>query len=714
MLKLVLGGALVIVVVSLVLPEAWLVSVMLQPGGDWWLVGQNSDARQRAQEQGLLTVPIPGRVPGVVGGAPQRGVSTSGQLSIPADHLAAIQQAAQEAPCQLDWSILAGVGHQESGFGTNANTYVPHTGGIVGETQFSPDAWTKYGDGAPLGPATPLVDQYLATARYLCALGVTTDPTAALGHYSGCWPCGRTDAYPQQVLAFAASVSQAVTSSASSALQAVVDEARTWFGVPYLLGGRSRAAIDCSALVWQVFQTIGIDLPPLAQTQDDLTTPTSSPQPGELVFFQICCDRSSGVPNHVGIYAGNGRMIHAPEPGDVVREVSIDTPFWRQAYYGAGRGAHSRWRDSLMRALAWIQHSPPREVPNVLSQYVVVLERDAAGALVSAHVGVPLIDQYLSYLTAIGRAPTTISSYAYDLVLFCRWLATAEPVTDLEPALRSLSTAQVFAYVEHTCRSGTRSTQPAPATVYRRVVALAKFYDWAEAIGVIARNPVPRDRPRGPRGRHHFGRPASLRVPALLPRPAPTDEIAAFSATFRTWRDRALLALLVGAGLRLSEALGLRLVDLDWGGRQVFVRRGKGGRQRYAMAPDPAWAALKAYLDQERPALLTQEFPSEAAVFVVLHGPRRGQPLTAAGVQSLFRHHRRRAQTPNVTPHRLRHTCGTELHRAGLALEFLQEQLGHRRLESTRLYVHLSNERLRAAYAAIQPRLYRQASEETH
>jgi site-specific recombinase XerD len=348
----------------------------------------------------------------------------------------------------------------------------------------------------------------------------------------------------------------------------------------------------------------------------------------------------------------------------------------------------------------------------VLTQYVVVLERDAAGALVSAHVGVPLVDQYLSYLTAIGRAPTTISSYAYDLVVFCRWLASAEPVDDLDAALRSLTTPQVFAYVEHTSRCGTGHGRPAPATLYRRVVALAKFYDWAEALGLVARNPVPRDRPRGPRGHHRFGRPASLRVPTPLPRPAPADEIAAFSATFRTWRDRALVALLVGAGLRLSEALGLRLGDLDWGGRQVFVRRGKGGRQRYAMAPDPAWFALKAYLDHERPDLVTFAASAEAPLFVVLHGRRRGQPLTAAGVQSLFRHHRCCARTPNITPHRLRHTCGTELHRAGLALEFLQEQLGHRRLESTRLYVHLSNERLRAAYAAIQPRLYRAAGED--
>jgi integrase len=172
------------------------------------------------------------------------------------------------------------------------------------------------------------------------------------------------------------------------------------------------------------------------------------------------------------------------------------------------------------------------------------------------------------------------------------------------------------------------------------------------------------------------------------------------------------VGLLVGAGLRLSEALGVQLGDLDWGGKHVFVRRGKGGRQRYAMVPEGAWTALKAYLEIERPEPADRASSDAARLFVVLHGPERGRPLSPAGVQSLFRHHRQVANTPNVTPHRLRHTCGTELHRAGLALEFLQEQLGHRRLDSTRLYVHLSNERLRAAYLAVQQHLADETAEE--
>ena len=351
--------------------------------------------------------------------------------------------------------------------------------------------------------------------------------------------------------------------------------------------------------------------------------------------------------------------------------------------------------------IAGIKRSPFQEdfLPEL---YPVQLERGANGELVRARIGIPIVDDYLAYLQAIGRAETTQSSYAYDLAVFCRWLHAQAPDVGIDESLKHLTAAQVFSFISFERSSASGHQPKALRTVHRRLVALARFFDWAQIAGLVDHNPVPRDR-----ATNHFkgraSRPlAFMRVPTPLPRPAPADELAAFTATLHTWRDRALVALLVGAGLRLSEALGLRLADLDWGGRQVFVRRGKGGRQRWAMAPEAAWTALKSYIDTERP----EPASSEDYTFVVLHGHRRGESLTANAVQSIFRRHRVQADAPNVTPHRLRHTCGTDLHRAGMPLEFLQEQLGHRRIDSTRLYVYISNERLRQAYDAVQPRLY--------
>ena len=351
--------------------------------------------------------------------------------------------------------------------------------------------------------------------------------------------------------------------------------------------------------------------------------------------------------------------------------------------------------------IAGIKRSPFRE-DSLPALYPVKLERADNGELLRARVGISLVDDYLAYLQAVGRAETTQSSYAYDLAVFCRWLHSQSPDVAIEKSLKQLTAVQVLSFVGFQRSSEDGRVPKALRTVHRRLVALARFFDWAQVVGVVDHNPVPRDHATSQfKGRASRSL-ALVRVPTPLPRPAPADELAAFTATLHTWRDRALVALLVGAGLRLSEALGLRLADLDWGGRQVFVRRGKGGRQRWAMAPEPAWAALKTYVDTERP----EPESSENHTFVVLHGHHRGQPLTANAVQSIFRRHRVEAGAPNVMPHRLRHTCGTDLHRAGMPLEFLQEQLGHRRIDSTRLYVYISNERLRQAYDAVQPQLY--------
>jgi integrase len=179
---------------------------------------------------------------------------------------------------------------------------------------------------------------------------------------------------------------------------------------------------------------------------------------------------------------------------------------------------------------------------------------------------------------------------------------------------------------------------------------------------------------------------------------SPSD-VDALLGALRTHRDRALVQAMLLGGLRRCEVLGLRLGDVNAGERRLFLREGKGGRQRIVPVSARFFTSLGDYLGQERPP----RAPTEQ-VFVVLKGPRRGQPLTAAGVDQVLAGARGRAGIAQATCHQLRHTCFTRLREAGMALEAIQAQAGHASIESTRIYVHLANswlaeEYLRAAEA---------------
>src|SRR5207249_6577742 len=105
------------------------------------------------------------------------------------------------------------------------------------------------------------------------------------------------------------------------------------------------------------------------------------------------------------------------------------------------------------------------------------------------------------------------------------------------------------------------------------------------------------------------------------------------------------------------------------------------------------FTAVAAYLDAERPP-----GARTGQVFVVLKGPRRGQPLSAKGMDEVLAAARRRAGLDHATCHELRHTCLTRLREAGMALEAVQAQAGHRSIESTRIYLHLANDWLAGEY----------------
>jgi integrase len=154
----------------------------------------------------------------------------------------------------------------------------------------------------------------------------------------------------------------------------------------------------------------------------------------------------------------------------------------------------------------------------------------------------------------------------------------------------------------------------------------------------------------------------------------------------RTDRDRAMVQAMVLGGLRRSEVLGLRLEDLQLGEWRVFVNDGKGGHQRLVPMSPTFFATVAAYMNAERPANVDTD-----RVFVVLKGPRRGRPLWVGGRAVTIRGARARAGLAHGTCHELRHTCFTRLREAGMSLEALQAQAGHRSIVSTQLYLHLGD-----------------------
>ncbi|HET9564766.1 MAG TPA: tyrosine-type recombinase/integrase, partial [Mycobacterium sp.] len=158
-------------------------------------------------------------------------------------------------------------------------------------------------------------------------------------------------------------------------------------------------------------------------------------------------------------------------------------------------------------------------------------------------------------------------------------------------------------------------------------------------------------------------------------------------------RDRAMVQAMLLGGLRRCEVLGLRLSDVHPGEKRLFIVDGKGGHQRIVPVSPRFFTTVAGYLDLERP-----DIASTDRLFVVLKGQRRGLPLSAAGLDEIIAGARRRAGIEHLTCHQLRHTCFTRLREAGMALEAIQAQAGHRSIESTRIYLHLANDWLAGEY----------------
>ena len=312
-------------------------------------------------------------------------------------------------------------------------------------------------------------------------------------------------------------------------------------------------------------------------------------------------------------------------------------------------------------------------------------------------LGEPLLDEYLRFTAARVRA-NTLAAQAYDLKVFFTLVGKPPQQVTVTDVLGFIEAQRVPRRGGNVVRLVDGEAGLAASTIKRRLATLSSLFDYLFLRGICDRNPVPRSlgaRHARPDGRGQGGRRGAplVRAPRKLPRVLAPAEVTALTIALRTDRDRAMVALMVHGGLRRCEVLGLRFEHVHVGDRRVFVADGKGGHQRLVPVADVFFTALATYLSGERP----QESVDDH-VFVVLKGPTRGRPLTAAGLDEVLAGARARAGLAHASCHELRHTCFTRLREAGMALEAIQAQAGHASIETTRIYLHLSNDWLAGEY----------------
>jgi integrase/recombinase XerD len=285
------------------------------------------------------------------------------------------------------------------------------------------------------------------------------------------------------------------------------------------------------------------------------------------------------------------------------------------------------------------------------------------------------IDAFLTFVRAErGLSENTAAAYRRDLT---QWRAEGG---DLTPP-------GVEAYLARLRRQGL-----APASVARKRAALSSFCRFLVGEGGLKDNPVAFV--------EGVTRPERKLPHVLTAEQAARLLSAPDKRTAKGRRDAAVLELLYGSGLRVSEALSLRAGDVDAKAGTVRVRSGKGGRDRIAPLGKPAAAALKAYRSDLFGA---RRADPKALLFPAPGAPCR--PLGRGLVWSAVKAYAVTAGLPvPPSPHWLRHSFATHLLSGGADVRAIQEMLGHARITTTQVYTHVATDRLRAAYRAAHPR----------
>lgn len=293
------------------------------------------------------------------------------------------------------------------------------------------------------------------------------------------------------------------------------------------------------------------------------------------------------------------------------------------------------------------------------------------------------LDRFVEHMERQVRAsPHTVRAYRRDIAQF---LDTVEERAGRAAEPADLDVRQLRAHL------ATLHGRRAPSTMARKLSALRRFGEFLRREGLVEDNEATlvQNPKRGQR------LPVALPVEdvtAMIEEPAPDDAKAR--------RDRAVLEVLYGAGLRVSECVGLDLSSLRWEADRLLVRvvRGKGGKDRIVPLGRPAAEALRAYLEL-RPLLVGPRSPAEA-VFL----GNRGGRLSDRQVRYLVERRSNESAHARISPHGLRHSFATHLLDSGCDLRTIQSMLGHASLSTTQRYTHLTLGKLIDVYDKAHPR----------
>jgi len=291
------------------------------------------------------------------------------------------------------------------------------------------------------------------------------------------------------------------------------------------------------------------------------------------------------------------------------------------------------------------------------------------------------VDRFLAYLATERRSsPNTVTAYRCDLDGLVAFLTAREIAADV----RTIDIYALRGWLGELARTH------APSSVARKVAAVRSFMRWARLRHILERSPA--EELLTPKVR----RP----LPTLMSVDATAQVMESPDDTPIGLRDRAVLELLYGSGLRVSELTGLSLPDVDLHARTVRVV-GKGDKERIAPLGSKSLAALQAYLairgTMVEPKRGTQD---PRAVFLSPRGKRLGRRQVNTLVQL---HGTLGAGRADLHPHALRHTCATHMLDGGADLRAIQDLLGHAKLSTTQRYTHVSVEQLLRIYDTAHP-----------